>query len=89
MIRTFAFAAVVAPSANLYAQETSSVPLRDEEFLMKAYCEGMAEVAKSKLACEKATQWIISAANSITEAFYADTACNRTFLPSIAKQGTP
>ena len=56
MIRTFAFAAVVAPSANAYAQETSSVPLRDEEFLMKAYCEGMAEVAKSKLACEKATR---------------------------------
>jgi putative membrane protein len=61
MIRTFAFAAVFALSTNAYAQETSSVPLGDEVFLMKAYCEGMAEVAKSKLACEKATQPAIKA----------------------------
>jgi predicted outer membrane protein len=61
MIRTFAFAAVFAFSTNVYAQETSSIPLGDEVFLMKPYCEGMAEVAKCKLACEKTTQPAIKA----------------------------
>jgi putative membrane protein len=37
------------------------VPLGDEVFAMKAYCEGMAEVVKSKLACEKATQPAVKA----------------------------
>ena len=38
------------------AQNVSSVPLEDEFFVMKAYAEGIAEVAKSRLAMERATQ---------------------------------
>jgi putative membrane protein len=60
MIRNLTLALVAVLATNAYAQE-SSVPLGDEVFAMKAYCEGMAEVAKSKLACERATQPAIKA----------------------------
>ena len=34
----------------------SSVPMEDEFFVMKAYADGIAEVAKSQLAMQRATQ---------------------------------
>jgi putative membrane protein len=56
MFRTFALAATVAFATSAYALDSSSVPLGDEYFVMKAYSEGMAEIAKSKVAAERATE---------------------------------
>lgn len=57
MIRTLTLAALAAVlSTNARAQDSSTVPIGDEYFAMKAYSEGLAEVAKSRLAVEKATE---------------------------------
>jgi putative membrane protein len=87
MIRSLALSAFVVLAANTYAQETSSVPLGDEVFVMKAYCEGMAEVAKSKLACERATQPAIKA---FAEQMVRDhTECNNKIAEVARKKGVP
>jgi putative membrane protein len=64
MMRTLTLAAIVLLGTNAYAQvqvqtaraRVPSVPLEDEFFAMKAYAEGIAEVACSRLAMERATQ---------------------------------
>jgi putative membrane protein len=56
MIRMLTLAGLLVLATNARAQDSSSVPLGDEVFAMKAYSEGMAEIAKSRLACERATQ---------------------------------
>jgi putative membrane protein len=56
MIRSLTLAAIAAITTNAYAQEFASAPLGDEYFAMRAYSDGLAEVAKSRLAVEKATQ---------------------------------
>jgi putative membrane protein len=84
MIRTLTLGLVAVLATNAYAQE-SSVPLGDEVFAMKAYCEGMAEVAKSKLACEKATQPAIKA---FAEHMVKDhTECNNKLAEAAQKKG--
>jgi putative membrane protein len=47
MFRMLSFAVLVAFAPNVRAQDSSSIPLGDEYFAMKAYSEGMAEVARS------------------------------------------
>jgi putative membrane protein len=84
MIRILALGLVAVLATNAYAQE-SSVPLGDEVFAMKAYCEGMAEVAKSKLACEKATQ---PAVKAFAEQMVKDhTECNNKIAEAAQKKG--
>ena len=57
MIRTLSFATLaLALATNARSQDASTVPLSDEYFAMKAYSDGMAEVAKGKLAAEQATE---------------------------------
>jgi putative membrane protein len=61
MTRTLTLAAIALLGTNAYAQAPAaarvpSVPLEDEFFVMKAYAEGIAEVAKSRLAMERATE---------------------------------
>jgi putative membrane protein len=60
MVRTLTLAAIALFGTNAYAQAPAArapaVPLGDEFFAMKAYAEGIAEVAKSRLAMERATQ---------------------------------
>jgi putative membrane protein len=56
MIRTMTLAVLVAAVATVArAQTPSSVPLGDEYFAMKAYAEGNVEIAKSRLALERAS----------------------------------
>ena len=56
MLRILSFAVLAAAlAATAQAQTPTSVPIGDEHFAMKAYCEGLTEVAKSKLAQQKAT----------------------------------
>ena len=55
MIRTLTLAALAAGLAtNAIAQDSRSLTLADEYFVMRAYSDGVAEVAKSKLAVEQA-----------------------------------
>lgn len=57
MIRTLTFAALAfGLAAPARAQDSHSISLGDEYFIMRAYSDGMAEVAVSKLAAEKATE---------------------------------
>jgi putative membrane protein len=60
MVRTLTLAAIALLGTTAFAQAPAarapSVPLEDEYFAMKAYAEGIAEVAKSRLAMERATQ---------------------------------
>jgi putative membrane protein len=55
MIRTLTVAALAFGLGANARAEDSSAPLPDEYFAMKAYAEGLAEVAKSQLAIEKAS----------------------------------
>ena len=57
MLRSITFAVLAtAIASSAQAQAPTSVPIGDEYFAMKAYCEGMNEIAKSKLAEQKATE---------------------------------
>jgi putative membrane protein len=59
VIRNITLAAIIALPVSAYAQNVASsnaVSLGDEYFLMKAYAEGIAEVAKSQVAVQRATQ---------------------------------
>jgi putative membrane protein len=85
VIRTLTLAAFAAFATSIYGQDSSSVPLGDEVFAMKAYCEGMAEVAKSKLALEKATQ---PAIKEFAEHMIKDhTECNNKIAELASKKG--
>ncbi len=61
VIRTLTLAAIALAATSSFAQETTTEPLGDEVFAMKAYSNGMAEIVKSKLALERATQPAIKA----------------------------
>jgi putative membrane protein len=83
MFRMLSFAVLVAFAPNGRTQDSSSVPLGDEYFAMKAYAEGVAEVAKSQLASERAS-------NPAVKAFAAQmvkdhTECN-TRIAEVARQ---
>jgi putative membrane protein len=85
MIRTLTLAVVVALATNVRAQETPSVPLGDEVFAMKAYSEGIAEIAKSRLACERATQ---PGVKEFAERMVRDhTECNNKVAETARKKG--
>jgi putative membrane protein len=56
MIRTLSFVAIAALATSASAQVVIQVPPGDEYFAMRAYAAGLAEVAKSQLAYERATQ---------------------------------
>jgi putative membrane protein len=85
VIRTLTLAAVAALATSAYAQDSSSVPLGDEYFAMKAYSEGMAEVVKSQLAIERATQPAIKA---FAERMVKDhTKCNNEIVELARKKG--
>jgi putative membrane protein len=58
VMRIFTLAAVVALATVTTAsgQVTSSVPLGDEYFAMRAYSDGLAEISVSQLAVSRATQ---------------------------------
>jgi putative membrane protein len=60
MTRILSFAVLVVLATNAHAQQVqpppSNVPIGDEAFAMKAYCEGLSEVAKSQLAVRQASQ---------------------------------
>jgi len=56
MIRTLPLTFLVAALATIaHAQDSSTVPLGDECFAMKAYAAGTAEVAMSRLALQRAS----------------------------------
>ena len=57
--RILSLAVFVALATNVHGQQvqqTSTVPIGDEYFAMKAYAEGLAEVAKSQVAVRQASQ---------------------------------
>jgi len=57
--RILSFAVFVAMATNVHAQQvqqTSTVPIGDEHFAMKAYACGLAEVAMSQVAVRQASQ---------------------------------
>jgi putative membrane protein len=56
LIRNLTLALIVVMPISAYAQNTNSVPLGDEYFAMQAYANGIAEVARSQLAVQRATQ---------------------------------
>jgi putative membrane protein len=85
VIRTLALAAIVALATNAHAQVLTSVPLGDEYFAMKAYADGLAEVVKSQLALERATQPGIKA---FAERMVKDhTQCNNKIAEMARKKG--
>ena len=87
MIRTLTFAAIALAATSSLAQDTSTVPLGDEVFAMKAYSSGMAEIVKSKLALERATQPAIKA---FAERMIKDhTECNSKIAEAARKKGIP
>ena len=55
-ILTLAAVVALATATTASAQVTSSVPLGDEYFAMRAYAEGLAEISMSQLAISRATQ---------------------------------
>jgi putative membrane protein len=84
MVRNLTFGLVALMATSAFARD-SAVPLGDEVFAMKAYCEGLAEVAKSQMACEKATQPAIKA---FAEHMIKDhTACNNKIAAAAQKKG--
>jgi putative membrane protein len=88
MIRSMTFAALaMAIATNARAQDASNVPLGDEYFAMKAYSEGLAEVAKSQLAAERATEPGVKA---FAEKMVKDhTECNQKIAQLASSKGIP
>jgi len=85
MIRTLSLAVLALVAANARAQDSSTVPLGDEYFAMKAYASGMVEIAKSRVAMERATQPAIKA---FAEQMIKDhTECNNKIVALAAKKG--
>ena len=85
MIRTLTFAALAALATNANAQDSSPVPPGDEYFAMRAYSEGTAEVAKSRLAVGRATQPGVKA---FAEQMVKDhTECNDKIAEAARKKG--
>lgn len=87
MIRTLTAVALFAAVAAAPARAQDTVPLEDEYFAMKAYAEGLAEIAKSKLATTKATD---PAVRQFAEKLVKDhTECNRKIYDLAAKKRIP
>lgn len=88
MKRTLTLAAIVLLGTNAYAQQparVSNVPIGDEFFAMKAYAEGLAEVAISRLAMEHATQ---PAIREFAEKMVRDhTECNNKIVELCRRKG--
>ena len=85
MIRTLTLAALVALAPAVRADDSCSCSLGDEYFAMRAYADGMAEVAKSKLACEKASD---SGIKAFAEKMVKDhTECNEKLAELARKKG--
>ncbi len=84
MIRTLTLAVLALVATNARAQDSSTVSLGDEYFAMKAYASGMAEIAKSRVALERATQPSIKA---FAEQMIKDhTECNNKIVAVAAKK---
>lgn len=88
MMRTLTLAALVLLATTARAQvqvRVPSVPLEDEFFAMKAYAEGIAEIAKSRLAMERTTQ---PAIREFAERMVKDhTECNNKIVELCRKKG--
>lgn len=85
MMRALSFTALVAFAPMARADEPCSCSLGDEYFAMRAYADGMAEVAKSKLAREKAAD---AGVKAFAEKMVEDhTECNEKIAELAKKKG--
>ena len=85
MMRALTLAALAALTTQARAQDSTAVPLGDEYFAMKAYAEGLAEIAKSQLAYQKASD---SGVKAFAEKMVKDhTECNEKIAELARKKG--